>query len=278
MAPPESAGCRCRSRWGGRFGAQSMHRIFVDDRLVAARCPEWLQSSFTILINHFKCISLRTSSKKTTVMRCLPGKIRVAQTKALEHQRQSVNVLSVRSVAPALPKPLRDPAPHLPVIWSFILIWDIIVARPPEVYRAAESPATGTYFCPVPQCGGQLGTRFNLRCHFLMRHLQDLVCILIEGSHPLPQRKQCGLQKPVEYLDGGHRRTELCQQGCERKRPHAAAVHSQEALGCSFTAYGEEWRFFNTWGGSLYTMMPIPKPCGQICRKYGGAGLRSRVC
>jgi hypothetical protein len=44
----------------------------------------------------------------------------------------------------------------------------------------------------------------------------------------------------VEGLNGGHYRTELCQQGWERKWQHAAALHSQEALGRSFTAYGEE--------------------------------------
>ncbi len=44
----------------------------------------------------------------------------------------------------------------------------------------------------------------------------------------------------VEDLNGGHHRTELCQRGWKRKWQHAAAVHSQEAPGHSFTAYGEE--------------------------------------
>ena len=73
-----------------------------------------------------------------------------------------------------------------------------------------------------------------------MQHPQDLVCIPIEGSLPLPQWKHCGLQTPVEELNGGHHCTELCQQGCERKRQHAAAVRSQEALRRWFTAYGEK--------------------------------------
>ncbi len=54
--------------------------FFVDNGLVAARCPEWLQSSINILITLFERISLRTNAKKTKVMTCLPGKIRVAQT------------------------------------------------------------------------------------------------------------------------------------------------------------------------------------------------------
>jgi hypothetical protein len=49
--------------------------FFVDDGLVAARCPEWLQSSFTILIHLFKRICLKTNAAKTIVMTCLPGKI-----------------------------------------------------------------------------------------------------------------------------------------------------------------------------------------------------------
>jgi hypothetical protein len=44
----------------------------------------------------------------------------------------------------------------------------------------------------------------------------------------------------VEGLNGSHYLTELCQWGWERKRQHAAAVHSHEALGCLFTAYGEK--------------------------------------
>jgi hypothetical protein len=54
--------------------------FFVDNGLVAARCPEWLQSSFDVLINLFERIGLRTNAKKTKVMTCLPGKIRVAKT------------------------------------------------------------------------------------------------------------------------------------------------------------------------------------------------------
>jgi hypothetical protein len=92
----------------------------------------------------------------------------------------------------------------------------------------------------VAQCGGRSGTRFNLHRHFLMRHPQDLVCFLIEGSQPLPKCERCGLQTLVADLNGGHHRTELCQQEWERKRQHAAAERSQEALKCSFTVYGEE--------------------------------------
>jgi len=53
--------------------------FFVNDGLVAARCPEWLQTSFNILIILFEQIGLRMNANKTKVMMCLPGKIQVAQ-------------------------------------------------------------------------------------------------------------------------------------------------------------------------------------------------------
>jgi hypothetical protein len=53
--------------------------FFVNDVLVTARCPEWLQSSFTILIDLFECIGLKMNAAKTKVMTCLPRKIRVAK-------------------------------------------------------------------------------------------------------------------------------------------------------------------------------------------------------
>ncbi len=63
----------------GEDARNHMVAFFVDDGLVAARCPEWLQSSFQILIALFECIGLRTNAEKTKVVTCLPGKIEVAQ-------------------------------------------------------------------------------------------------------------------------------------------------------------------------------------------------------
>ncbi len=155
-----------------------------------------------------------------------------------EHQRRSVDVLIARSVAPASQL---NPSK---AIWRPSTISsgcsysteDIVIAQPPVVYPATKLPATGLYFCPVAQCGRRSGTRFNLRHHFLMQHPRDLICIPAEGSHPLPKCKHCGLQTPVGDLNGGHHHTELCQWGWERKQQHAAAVHSQVALGRLFTA------------------------------------------
>jgi hypothetical protein len=65
--------------------------VFVNDGLVAGRCPEWLQSSFTILVNLFKRIGLQTNAAKTNVMTCLPGKIQVARTEEEYATQQTGN-------------------------------------------------------------------------------------------------------------------------------------------------------------------------------------------
>jgi hypothetical protein len=64
--------------------------FFVDDGLVAARCPEWLQSSFTILLHLFKRIGLKT------IMTCLPGKIRVAKTEEEYTAQQTGNTTAAK--------------------------------------------------------------------------------------------------------------------------------------------------------------------------------------
>jgi hypothetical protein len=179
----------------------------------------------------------------------LPGKIRVAKTEeeytaqqtgdttTAKHRQADCEVCGISLSAESLRSHLET---QHNIYRSFVLNRDLVPERAAVVYRATESPATGIHSCPVPQCGGHSGTRFNLRRHFLMRHPQDLVCIPIKGSLPLPQCTRCGLQTPAEDLSQGHLRTELCQWGWERKRQHEAAARSQQAIECTFRASGED--------------------------------------
>jgi hypothetical protein len=151
--------------------------FFVDDELVAARCPEWLQSSFTILIHLFKHIGLKTNAAKTKVMMCLPGKIRVAKTEEEYAAQQTGNttaakcwwvdceVCGVSLAAESLQSHLEM---QHDIFWLLILNQDLAPEQAAAVYPATKLPATGIYLCPVPQCGSHSGTRFNLRQHFLM--------------------------------------------------------------------------------------------------------------
>jgi hypothetical protein len=70
--------------------------------------------------------------------------------------------------------------------------------------------------------------------------LCNILCILIEGSLPLPKCTRCGLQMLVEDISRGHHCTGLCQRGWERKCQHEAAVHSKRALEHTFSANREE--------------------------------------
>jgi hypothetical protein len=224
--------------------------FFVNNGLVAARFLEWLQSSFTILVNLFERIGLQTNATKTKVMTCLPGLIQVARTEEEYAAQQTGNavmtkrwridckVCGISLVAESLQSHLET---QHDIYRLFELNWDLVPERAAVVYHATELPATGIYLCPVPQCGGHSGTRFNLRRHFLiMQHLQDLVCILIKGSLPLPKCAHCRLQTPVRGLSRGHHCTGLCQRGWERICQHEAAVCSKRALEHTFSANGEE--------------------------------------
>jgi hypothetical protein len=112
--------------------------FFVDVGLVAARCPDWLQTSFDILITFFERISLRTSAEKTKVMTCLPGKIRVAQmeevyasqqtglrTSTTKRQRVDCKVCSASLGAESLRSHLET---QHNIFRSFVLNQDIVVA------------------------------------------------------------------------------------------------------------------------------------------------------
>jgi hypothetical protein len=97
-------------------------------------------------------------------------------TTAAKHRRVDCKVCGVSLAAESLRNHLET---QHDIFWSFVLNRDLAPERAAVVYRATDSPATGIYFCLVPQCGGHSGTRFNLRQNFLMQHPQDLVCILI---------------------------------------------------------------------------------------------------
>jgi hypothetical protein len=42
-----------------------------------------------------------------------------------------------------------------------VLQQEIVVDRPPVIYRAIESIAVGKYICLEPHCGGEASTKWN---------------------------------------------------------------------------------------------------------------------
>jgi hypothetical protein len=70
--------------------------LFVDDGLVSARCPVWLQSSFDILTQLFERIGLLANANKTKVMICMPGKIQAALTEEEYANQQAGNTTTTK--------------------------------------------------------------------------------------------------------------------------------------------------------------------------------------
>jgi hypothetical protein len=145
--------------------------FFVNDGLVVARCLEWLQSLFAILVNLFECIGLWTDAAKTKVMTCLPGRKQIAWTEEEYAAQQAgdvtmtkcwcvvCNVCGASLVAESLQSHLQTQRNIYP---SFVLNQDLVPERAAVIYHATKLPATGIYLCLVPWCGSKSGTRFNL--------------------------------------------------------------------------------------------------------------------
>ena len=73
-----------RSGMGEELQLQNFLSIFyADNGLIQARCPERLQSSFTILVKLFEHVGLRTNTSKTKAMVCVPGRIGTCLTEAV---------------------------------------------------------------------------------------------------------------------------------------------------------------------------------------------------
>jgi hypothetical protein len=121
-----------------------------------------------------------------------------------------------------------------------VLQWEIVVDCPPVIYRAIESIATGKYICLVPYCAGNASTKWSLRWHFNVCHPQDLVVIPSKGTVSLPKCERCGMQMEHGALYGRHQRTQLCQDGWDRKVQHEAAETTKIAFAQLFTVYRDK--------------------------------------
>ncbi len=231
--------------------AEVLVAFYVDDGLIASRDPVWLQESFDILIGLFERIGLFTNAAKTKVMTCIPGRIQEGYTAeeyadyksqtvtAADKKRRCVDceICGASLAAGSYQSHLES---QHDVFCLMVLQRDIAVDRPAVVYRAIESIAAGTNFCPVPHCVGEASTKWALRRHFLYRHPQDLVVLPSEGTVPFPKCERCGMQTVVGALYGQHQRTRLCRERWERRKQHEAAEAARVALARMFTAYGED--------------------------------------
>jgi hypothetical protein len=72
--------------------------FYMNNGVLSARDPVWLQSSFGILINLFERVGLKTNAKKTQVMTCISGKIRESWTEEVYHDSRLGHTLSTDGI------------------------------------------------------------------------------------------------------------------------------------------------------------------------------------
>jgi hypothetical protein len=225
--------------------------FYVEDGLIASRDPIWLQELFNILVRLFERIGLFTNASKMKVMVCTPGRICKAYREEQYTKYKSLTGSAANNKCRCVDCEICGASlaagsyqSHLEsqhdVFQSMVLQREIVVDHPPVIYHAIKLIAVGTYLCLVSHCIGKASTKWNLRRHFLDRHLRNLVVVPSEGSVPLPRCKRCGMQTETGALYRWHQRTQLCQEGWEWKMQHEAAETARVALAQAFTVYGAE--------------------------------------
>ena len=111
--------------------------------------------------------------------------------------------------------------------------------RQPAQYRISFPRFVKRAQCPVEGCPGSATTRLNLRRHFAFRHPRDTLCILEEGTAPLPRCERCWMHCHPSSLSSGHFNTAICREGAARVRQRLAVEDSRRAREQLFTAKGE---------------------------------------
>jgi hypothetical protein len=212
------------------LGLSVRHRLvlfYADDGLIAARDNDWLQSALGVLTELFERVGLQTNTSKTKAMTCIPGYIstRISSPsykrrtgrggpsyRARQRQRVECPVCEAGLAAGSLKQ-------HMLTQHGTDMGVDLFSdradtpGRQPQEYRISFPALSARASCPVDGCTGVSTTRTNLRRHFVHRHPQDTLCILEEGSHPLPKCELCGMHVPYIALNRRHYDSELCQAG-----------------------------------------------------------------
>jgi hypothetical protein len=172
-----------------------MVSFYVDDGVLSARDPVWLQSALNALITLFEQVGLKTNTMKTQVMTCIPGKIRESLSEEVYHDSRlgllsstdrkhlcvDCDICGERLQASSLQSHLETQHDIYPL---FVLNWELTEVMP-TTFRAQLHTASGEYNCPVPGCIGTANTGYNLWHHFVMRHPTHTVIIPKEGLLPL---------------------------------------------------------------------------------------------
>ncbi len=250
--------------------------FFVDNGLVAARYSEWLQSSFTILVNLFKDIGLRTNAAKTKVMTCLPGKIRVSKTEeeyaaqqTENQQQQSIGALTAKSVASASRLNLFE------AIWRHSMTSAGRLCSIGTLSQSKLLSSTVLLSCQPP-------ASTHARCHSVAAiqapgstYADIFLCNIprISCASRLIIPYPCQSVHVVDYRCRWRTLAEVTTaQGCARRGGRGNVnmrllCIPSTPLNARLVRTGKSWRGWkisSTWVGLSHMMMLITKPCGVI--------------
>ncbi len=185
-----------------------------------------------ILVSLFESLGLETNTSKMHT----PGRIRTQLPTKLYRRLQQGCVTAVEWNARDIEctkcrKTMKTSSLHRHlagmhgVNQQTVVAEEMLECHPTETHVVTDwSPAGLT--CPLPGCGGILGSGWMMRRHFRDVHPLDLVKVLKEGK--FRQCRQCRMQVDPRYAR--HQYTKECQVGVERKRQREAAVTLALAL------------------------------------------------
>jgi Reverse transcriptase (RNA-dependent DNA polymerase) len=210
--------------------------FYADDGMVGARDADWLEHSFGVLVGFFARMGLECNTRKTEAMTCLPGYIAQPRSEVAVRRRQEGQGDSFRErrrqrvecelCGVALAQGSLNH--HRLRMHGLVTVTDNVGPPSPPVSYAVSFPATlRSRTCPVEGCREKLCNRDSLRRHFVHRHYADTLCILEEGSVPLPKCELCGMH--IKQPAPRHRTSQTCRDGQIRRAQREAREMVRQA-------------------------------------------------
>jgi hypothetical protein len=219
--------------------------FYVDDSYIASCNAEFLQEALDILVEMFKHVGFATNTKKTQVMVCMPGRIRVQlPTDSYKHMCKGVAAgeksrramvchvcnksLQARSLR------LHPSSTHN--IHQQVVVAEVLLEKQTGIrYRADPGGTKEPIQCPFPGCPGMLSSPYMLRHHFWDLYPKDAVEIPRERTFSWCEH--CTMQSNPRYLQ--HIHTQVCKLGAEQQTQQDLAITAALALCKLFYIKGE---------------------------------------
>ena len=228
-----------------------------------------MQNATDILVAMFERVGLQTNVSKTKAMTCYPGKIKTRRSyETYERTLAGVSKKewdSRETTCSECGKVLKASSldSHLEsqhgIYRSRIIQRDLIIDREPvrfevdEVFDRKEFRDEGKKLqCPVEGCSYRNARDpTTLRTHFGFRHQPDFICIPVRDRRSrnsainfqdFDKCPLCDMQ--VNFNDKrvrvGHKESQACKEGQERKAQREAVIRSARALDTKFKAKDQE--------------------------------------